>query len=289
VKSWLINGDCRDVLPSLGDSSVDCVISDPPYPEVNRPYGKMTEAEWLEMMRGVVPQLMRVLKPTGSAVFVLKPNSERVGRMRTWLLEFMLWVAREYGIVQDAYWWNHTSPPNVHCHRDIGLMRPSVAVCVWIGPSDCYRNQDAVLWQESMANAAKRNAERLRAVKTEPYTTPGGFMSNMGRAVQAAEDRGGVTPFNLLPIANSNSQSSSGAHGHGAGTPYALCDWWLRYICPSGGVCLDPFSGLATVGRAAIAQGKLYIGIEKNAEYHVTAQRLVDEALDAATPPGYDK
>ena len=51
---------------------------------------RMTEAAWHEMMRGVVAECRRVLKPSGSAVFVLQPNSERVGRDR-YGLEFMVW------------------------------------------------------------------------------------------------------------------------------------------------------------------------------------------------------
>lgn len=82
----ILEGDCREVLPTLPSASVDCVITDPPYPHIRRSYGYWTEAEWFDLMRAVVPQCMRVLKPTGSAVFILQPNSERVGRMRLWLL-----------------------------------------------------------------------------------------------------------------------------------------------------------------------------------------------------------
>jgi hypothetical protein len=134
-----ILGDCLDVLPTLKSGSVDCVITDPPYPMIDRPYGKMTEAEWFAMMRVVVPECMRVLKPTGSAVFILQPNSERVGRMRTWLWEFMLWVGKEWGIVQDAWWWNTAAIPEAHAIQG-RLMRTSLKACVWVGPSDCWRN-----------------------------------------------------------------------------------------------------------------------------------------------------
>jgi DNA modification methylase len=75
-------GDCRDLLKTLGDGSVDAIITDPPYPEITRDYGRMTEVEWHEMMRGVVAEARRVLKPSGSAVFILQPNSRKVGSMR---------------------------------------------------------------------------------------------------------------------------------------------------------------------------------------------------------------
>jgi hypothetical protein len=268
----LILGDCLSVLPTLESGSVDAVITDPPYPEISRPYGRMTEAQWHTLMHALIPEVRRVLKPLGSAVFVLQPNSERVGRMRTWLWEFMAWVGKEWGIVQDVWWWNHTSLPTVHCQRMNGLMRPSVKACVWLGPSDCYRCQDAVLWTESARNAAV-NRENLVLQRR-----PSGAHMRDSRCRGVADERGGVTPFNLLPMSNGSSTNSAGAHGHGAGTPLALCSWWVRYICPPGGTVLDPFSGSGTVGLAAQQHGCSYVGIEKMPEYHAIAQRRLAEA-----------
>ncbi len=265
-------GDCLDVLRGMKAGSVDAVVTDPPYPEIDRPYGRLTEPQWFDLMRGVVPECMRALKPQGSAVFILQPNSERVGRMRTWLWEFMAWVGKEWGIIQDAWWWNPTSPPTIHVQRKRGGLRPSVKACVWVGPSDCFKNQDAVLWEPSDAAKAEDRSDRaLRRIV-------GGQSMRRGRCAAAADERGGVTPFNLLPIPNSDSQSSAGAHGHGAGTPLALCSWWVRYLCPPGGTVLDPFSGAATVGIAALKHGCKYIGIERDREYHRIARRRIEAA-----------
>ena len=152
MSAWTMHhGDCLEWLTTLPDKSVDAVVSDPPDPEISRDYGRLTEGEWHTLMRGVVEQSRRVLKPHGSAVFILQPNSERVGRMRPWLWEFMAWTAREWNMVQDAWWWNTSAPPTVHVHRKNGLMRPSVKACVWLGEPDCLRNQDAVLWTETDA------------------------------------------------------------------------------------------------------------------------------------------
>jgi hypothetical protein len=273
----LLLGDCIERMAEIESGSVDAIVTDPPYPEISRPYGRMTEAEWDAMMRRLIPECRRVLKPTGSAVFILQPNSERVGRMRPWLWEFMAWTTREWGMVQDAWWWNPSSPPNVHCQRTRGLMRPSVKACVWLGDPICYRNQDEVLWTQSQANAAVDRTDRaLRML-------PSGLSLRRGRCAGVAEERGGVTPFNLLPIANTNSSNSAGSHGHGAGTPINLADWWTRYISPPGGVILDPFAGSGTMGLAAINRGRSFIGIERDPGYFVIAERRIAEAR-AAVP-----
>jgi DNA modification methylase len=270
----ILHGRAEDVLPTIPAASVDSVVTDPPYPEIDRPYGRMTEAEWFDMMQVVVAECRRILKPSGSAVFILQANSERVGRMRTWLWEFQAWIGKEWGIVQDAYWWNHAAPPTVHCHERNGLMRPSVKLCVWAGSDDCYRDQSTVLWAESEANAARRQEQRFDLT----YTTSKLSMRS-GRCCGRAVERGGVTPFNLLPSANTDSQASAGANGHGAGTPYSVADWWIRYITPDSGTTLDPFAGSGTMLMSAKDQGLNAIGIEKEAEYVAMAKRRI-----AATP-----
>lgn len=272
----LFHGDCLQVLPTLEAGSVDCVITDPPYPEIDRDYGRMTEADWMSMMQSLIPEIRRVLKPTGSAVFILQPNSEKVGKMRLWLWKFMAWVGEEWGIVQDAYWLNPTPFPTTHATQ-YGLMRACIKPIVWTGSPDCYRSQDSILWEESDSNRLSRMEERL--TNDLVYSPAGGSMRR-GRAVWAAERRGGVTPFNVLPISNGDSQTSAGAHGHGAGTPLALADWWTRYICPPKGTVLDCFMGSGTMGLAALANGCNFVGIERMEKYYTVAKTRIEAEQD---------
>ena len=145
----LIHGDCRRELKKLPDKSVDLILTDPPYPEIDREYGRMTEGEWHELMREVVAEGRRVLKPTGSMVIIIQPNFEKVGKMRLWLWEFVAWAGREWNLVQDVYWWAFDSLPLSGTKRHQGLLRASVKMCVWLGEADCYRSQDNVLWLPS--------------------------------------------------------------------------------------------------------------------------------------------
>ena len=141
----LIHGDCRKELKKIASRSVDAIITDPIYPEVRREYGRITEAQWHDLMKGVVTECRRILKPNGSAVFILQPNYEQIGKMRLWLWEFVAWAGREWNLVQDAWWWSIDAMPLAGTRRTQGLMRQSVKMCVWLGAPDCYRNQDNVL------------------------------------------------------------------------------------------------------------------------------------------------
>jgi len=268
----LYHADCLDILPTLEAGSIDAVITDPPYPGVQRDYGVWTEYQWWELMTGVTSNSRRILKPAGSAVFILQPNSEHVGKMRGWLWEFMAWICDAWNMVQDVWWWNFTPFPTVHSQRKYGLMRPSLKACVWAGPPECYRNQDAVLWEPSDTTKAADLSDR--ALRHRPS---GGTMRS-GRANGVAMERGGSTPMNLIPVANADSQTSAGAAGHSAGTPQPLMEWWMRYIVPPGGTVLDPFMGSGTTGVACVQTGRNFIGIEIDPGYFAIAQKRIEDA-----------
>jgi DNA modification methylase len=268
-------GDNLDILPTIPSQSVDAVITDPPYPHIKRDYGYWTTEEWWALMvEGVIPEVRRILKPTGSAVFILQPNSEHVGQMRGWLWEFMAWVCREWNMVQDVWWWNISALPcGVCAPRERGLMRQSIKACVWCGPPKCYREQDNILINEADRTRSRNQDKRIREGMSRVNYNSGQGIS-MATAEAASNERGGVTPFNCLPIGS----SSPTGGGHCAGTPLKLADWWTRYICPPGGTVLDMFDGVGTMMLAALQNGCNGIGIERDAGYHGIAQQRIEQA-----------
>ena len=266
----LIHGDCIKELKKIAKASIDAIICDPPYPEVNRAYGRMTEKDWHDMMHKVVVESRRVLKPKGSAVFILQPNYETIGKMRTWLFEFVVWAAKEWNLVQDVWWWAIDAMPLAGANRKYGLMRQSVKMCVWLGSPDCSRNQDAVLWTPSHATSARHRADiALR-------TAPSGRTFRNSTMSMAADERGGTTPFNLLPIATGG--QIGGSMGHPAVTPYDLASWWCRYLLPAEGVLLDPFTGSGTMLAAGLNNGaSKVIGIDREKKYLEIAKKRIRE------------
>jgi DNA modification methylase len=276
-------GDCRDVLCSLPSASVDAIITDPPYPEITREYGRWTEAEWHELMRTVVGECRRILKPHGSAVFILQPNCARMGSMRLWLWDFVSWAGREWNLIEDVYWWNTTALPKCGQLGDKALPRPSAKMCVWLGDPDCFRSIGKVLKPIS-DYVMRADIETARST-----FGPSGWRGqvkprsqNSPRMYSVAKERGGSTPFNVLPIANAHDRDSAGTFGHGAGTPFDLMDWWIRYISPEGGIVCDPFMGSGTCGLAALGRNRSFLGIESFPKYFAIAERRIHAALAEA-------
>ena len=266
----LIHGDCRKELKKLPDTSVDLILTDPPYPEIDREYGRMTEADWHDMMKTVVSEGRRLLKPTGSMVVILQPNFEKVGKMRLWLWEFVAWAGREWNLVQDVYWWSHDAMPLSGTNRKQGLLRQSVKMCIWLGPANCYRNQDNVLWLPSDDIFAERKSDSAMR------TSRSGRNYRNGQIAETAGERGGSTPFNLIPVAAGGSAAADIKHP--ASTPYAVAAWWVKYLLPQGGVLLDPFAGSGTMLCASLDFGaSKVIGIEQLKKYIKIAEKRIVE------------
>lgn len=88
-------------------------------------------------------------------------------------------------------------------------------------------------------------------------------------------DRGGSTPFNLLPIRGGGHRNP--CQGHGAATSNDVADWWIRYISKPGEVVCDPFMGSGTIPIAALMRKRRAIGIEKMPKYFALSERRIKE------------
>lgn len=252
--------DALEYVNQIPTASVDLIFCDPPYPEVDRHYGRMDEESWLIYMQQLCREYRRVLTKQGSAVIVLQPNSKKVGSMRGWIWQFMAQCVKDWNVVQDVYWWNTTAVPTVHTQRRYGLMRPSVKYCVWLGEPDCYRLQDEIMW-----NSTKRTRQDQTTNRALKYK-PSGHHNRDERMRETAQERGMVTPYNIFPIPNNHKSEEGGEFGHGAATPRELVDDWIRYASVPGGLVCDPFLGSGTTALIARQLNRHYLGCDNNQE-----------------------
>ena len=73
----LLHGDCLEVLPILAASSVDLVLTDPPYYKVKKDSWDRqwkTPEDYLTWLRRVLVEFRRVLKPNGSLYLFASPQ-----------------------------------------------------------------------------------------------------------------------------------------------------------------------------------------------------------------------
>ena len=64
--------------------------------------------------------------------------------------------------------------------------------------------------------------------------------------------------------------------------PTDLMAYLIRLVTPPGGVCLDPFMGSGSTGKAAMREGFRFIGIDMTPEYVDIARARIDASWQAA-------
>lgn len=241
----LIHGDCRDVLPTLDENSVDAVVADPPY--------NVTSLEWDVAVEGWLPLVDRVLKPTGSLwVF---------GSMRS--LAPMIADPDAFDLVRwrfshEIVWEKHNGSG---FHADRFRRVHEFAAHFYRGPwADVYKSPVHTL------DATRRT---VRA-KTRPA-----HMGDIQRGAYQTVDGGPRLQRSVIRV-----RSEHGRALHPTQKPLGILRPLIEYACPPGGVVLDPFAGAGSVGVAAQEIGRSAVLIEIDADYcAMAAERLSQLSL----------
>jgi DNA modification methylase len=74
------------------------------------------------------------------------------------------------------------------------------------------------------------------------------------------------------------SKKDRGDNGHPTVKPTDLMRYLCRLVTPPNGVCLDPFMGSGSTGKAAKLEGFKFIGMEKELTYFSIAKARIEAA-----------
>ena len=81
-----------------------------------------------------------------------------------------------------------------------------------------------------------------------------------------------------------NTPNPAQRNHHPTVKPVALMRWLVRLVTPPDGVALDPFMGSGTTGVACVREGRSFIGIEREPEYHAIAEARIAHARGEVRP-----
>lgn len=265
----LYHGDCMDVMASLPAESVDAIVTSPPYAmQRESTYGGIPEAEYPAWTVAWMNEARRVLKPDGSVIINISPHVKG-GQLADYTLRTRLALRDDgWNEAAELIWDKPSAPPMGSPKRP----RRSWESLHWF-------SKHGRPWVDARANGAPMGREALR--------DPG----NIARNGQARRNGWGHAPRgggSFGAVARSRDVYTSGTYkgtewerqniAHPAMFPWQLAEWCGRLITPPGGTILDPFSGAASTGVAAIKNGWDYIGIDSVEEYvEMSARRLAVE------------
>ena len=262
----VIPGDSREELRAYA-GQVDLMVTSPPYADArHKHYDSVHPDDFADWFMTFHEPFWNALKPAGSLVINIKDKVVNGVRHRyVWRTIEALSGAGWFCI--EDYLWHKTNPmPGYWPTR----LRDGWEYCFHLAKSKRpYMNQDAVRkpvgdWVESrLAKLGANDRSRQNSANS----------SGFGRDISRWVNKQTVLPSNVLslPLVGKNK-------GHPAVFPVDLPLFFIRLLCPEGGLVVDPFGGSGTTGLAALASGRRYVLIDNNEEYcQAAVKRLREE------------
>jgi site-specific DNA-methyltransferase (adenine-specific) len=266
-RSTIFHGDCAEVIASLPDRSVDCVVTSPPYAEQRATtYGGVPESDYPDWTVRWMDPLKRVLKPRGSVIINIRPHVHK-GVISDYTLRTRLLLRSSgWSELDELIWVKPDAMPTAPNSRP----RRSWESLHWFGlGADAYADPTA-------------NGVRFHGKfgQIDPKATRLGWKHGAQGSSSMKSETSRCRDWTDVAV---SSDRATRVDDHPAPYPTKLAAWCIRLICPPGGTVLDPFSGSGSTGVAAIQEGRRYIGIDMAEEYAAMSARRV-----AKEPPVLD-
>ena len=274
-------GDSLGVLKAMPDSSIDLVLTSPPYAlHFKKEYGNASKHEYIDWLLPFAREILRVLKDDGSFVLNIG-GSYNAGVPTRSIYHFKLLVALVevvgFHLAQEFFWYNPAKMPMpaewVTVRRI--RVRDSVEYVWWLSKTPWPKASNA-----KVLRPYSKDMMRLNARKVRETMRPSGHMIRSGFD---KIDAGGSIPPNvieedaasdLLKFGNNaaNDQytircKEAGIKIHPARFPTALPDFFIRMLTEPGDTVVDTFAGSNTTGMVAEHLGRRWIAIESCQEY----------------------
>ncbi|EAO9955118.1 site-specific DNA-methyltransferase [Salmonella enterica] len=260
----LYKGDCLNLLSMLEDSSIDLIVTSPPYADQRKDtYGGISPDKYVEWFSPIAEQLHRVLKPTGSFVLNIKEKAVN-GERHTYVLELIIRLRQLGWLWTEEYIWHKkNSFPGKWPNR----FRDSWERCLHFTKSKKF-----AMYQEAvMVPMGEWKNERLKKLsERDTVRDESRVGSGFGKNISNWQEREMAYPTNVLHMA-----TECGNKKHSAAFPEALPEWFIKLFTKEGDVVLDPFSGSGTTLLVASRLSRKSVGFELMEEHCQVAQERI--------------
>lgn len=253
VREWLakphaqasaavFEGECESLLKGLPESSVDLIVSSPPYC-----MGKSYESrrdnldDFVANHQVILPEVCRVLKDGGSLCWQVGFHVlDGVATPLDFLVHEIMSKIEGMKLRNRIAW---TFGHGLHCQTRFSGRYETV---LWYTKGDDY-------------------AFDLDAVRV-PQKYPGKRHTDGPKKGQPSGNPAGKNPSDVWDIPNVNANHLEKT-AHPCQFPVGLVQRLVRALTKQGDVVLDPFCGVSSAGVAALHEERHFIGAELNPEY----------------------
>ena len=250
-------GDAATVMQRIEDESIDCIVTTPPYwrrrKQGTEGITATSQEEFLDELKAVMAQAMRVLKPKGSLWLNLGDDTvDGFVQCLPWRLVLDMIDKQGWHLVNEVIWNKiKTSPQGSQDH----LRKVHESMFHLVKNEDFYYND-----------------EELRHIYALILRNDSKAQVKVDKRRRQGDGTQGIIPSDVWTIAV---QHSGTARYRIA--PDILYRLPIVATCPRGGIVLDPYCGSGTACRIAYELNRRSIGIDTNAEFIRQARSSIEQ------------
>ncbi|MCI1006839.1 site-specific DNA-methyltransferase [Herbaspirillum sp. C7C8] len=254
-RGTLFQGDCTKLLDAMPSNSVDLVVTSPPYC-IGKEYEKGWDLDrFKQLHQTILPAATRVLKDGGSLCWEV---GYHVKDGVTTPLDFLIFeiASKIPGLkLRNRIVWSYEH--GLHGVRRFSGRHETI---LWFTKGDNYYfDLDPV---------------RVR----QKY--PGKTHYKGPKAGQPSGNPLGKNPSDVWAHIPNVKAKHVEKTSHPCQFPIALAEQLVLSLSPEEGLVLDPFSGVASTGAAALRNTRKFIGAELSSDYCTIAEERLVGALD---------
>ncbi len=275
------SGDALELLRRLPSSSVNLVVTSPPYAlHFKKSYGNVSPADYVEWFLPFAAEIRRVLADDGSFVLNIGGTWNAGSPTRAiYHYKLLISLVEELGffLAQELYWNNPAKMPVPAEWVTVRRIRvkDSVEHIWWFGktawPKANNRNvlrpysKDMIRLNQRGVKARTRPSGHVINESFDQITAGGSIPGNV-----IAEEQ----PTDLLTFGNNSANDlytqrckAANATIHPARFPAVLPEFFIKLTTAESDVVVDPFAGSNTTGSVCEALGRRWLAFDSSIEY----------------------
>ena len=279
--------DSMDVLKALPDSSINLIMTSPPYAlHFKKEYGNVDKVDYVKWFLGFAKEFHRVLADDGSFVLNIGGSYNQGSPTRS-IYHYKLLVAlvEEIGfhLAQECFWYNPAKMPVPAEWVTVRRVRvkDSVEYVWWFSKTPHPKASNRKVLRPYSADMLRLNKKGVReTVRPSGHNITSGFDDISS---------GGSIPSNVIEQSEAESMLKFGNNAandqytkrckeagikiHPARFPAALPEFFVKLLTDEGDVVFDPFGGSNTTGAVAEKLQRRWM-ISENIEEYLKASRF---------------